>query len=172
MRSADVESESPTGTSGSNRPKIFDVRIKEDVVFGKNVLIYRPSNLYGCKIGDDVIIGPFVEIQRGARIESGCRIQSHCFICEMVSVGRDCFVSHGVMFVNDTFARGGPARGDRGLWKSTVIGNNVSIGTGATILPVTICENVVIGAGAVVTKNIDIPGIYVGNPARFLRRLS
>jgi acetyltransferase-like isoleucine patch superfamily enzyme len=153
------------------RPTIRDVEIKADVIFGRNVVVHRPSNLYGCEIGDDVMIGPFVEIQCGARVGRGSRIQSHCFICEMVSIGEDCFVSHGVMFVNDTFASGGPARVDRTLWKSTVIGNGVSIGTGATILPVTVCANVVIGAGAVVTRNIDVPGIYAGNPARLLRRL-
>lgn len=175
MTSANTDSEvsgGPGRTSGRHRPKTIDVGIREDVVFGKNVVVYCPSNLYGCQIGDDVVIGPFVEVQRGVKIERGCRIQSHSFICELVSIGRDCFVSHGVMFVNDTFARGGPARGDRDLWKSTKIGNNVSIGTGATILPVTICANVVIGAGSVVTKTIDIPGIYAGNPARLLRRLS
>jgi acetyltransferase-like isoleucine patch superfamily enzyme len=158
------------GGGAIGRPMIRDVAIKDDVVFGRNVIVYRPSNLYGCEIGDDVFIGPFVEIQRGVKIGRGCRIQSHAFICELVIIGNDCFVSHGVMFVNDTFARGGPARGDRALWKSTTIGDNVSIGTGATILPVTVCSDVVIGAGAVVTKAIDVPGIYAGNPARLLRK--
>ena len=72
------------------------------------------------------------------------------------------------MFINDLFAEGGPARGNKTLWKSTTIGNNVSIGTNATILPVTIVDNVVIGAGAVVTKDILVPGVYAGNPARKL----
>ena len=132
----------------------------------------RPVNLYGCEIGDGCFIGPFVEIQRSVRIGPRCRIQSHVFVCEMVTIGADCFVSHGVMFVNDLFATGGPARGDRNLWKSTSIGNHVSIGTGATILPVTICDHVVIGAGSVVTRDIWKPGIYAGSPARFMRDIS
>ena len=96
-----------------------------------------------------------------------CRIQSHAFICELVEIGDDCFISHGAMFINDLFDTGGPAGGDRNLWKETKIGNHVSIGTNATILPVTICDRVVVGAGAVVTKDITEPGIYVGNPRAF-----
>lgn len=172
MKTASVDSHSRPARGSVLRPTVYDVGIRDDVIFGKNVVVYRPSNLYGCEIGDDVVIGPFVEIQRGAKIGSRSRIQSHSFICEMVTIGTDCFVSHGVMFVNDTFARGGPAGGDRSLWKSTIIGDGVSIGTGATLLPVTICAKAVIGAGAVVTKNIDVPGIYAGNPARLLRRFS
>jgi acetyltransferase-like isoleucine patch superfamily enzyme len=99
------------------------------------------------------------------------KIQSHAFVCELVTIGDDCFVSHGAMFVNDLFANGGPARGDRALWKSTKVGNHVSIGTNATILPVNICDHVVIGAGSVVTKDITESGIYAGNPARLLKKL-
>ncbi len=142
-----------------------------DVVFGERVTVIQPANLYGCRIGDDVFIGPFVEIQRNASIGNRCRVQSHAFVCELVSIGDDCFVSHGVKFVNDLFSRGGPARGDRTLWKPTTIGNRVSIGTNATILPVNICDDVVIGAGAVVTRSIDEPGVYVGTPARKLKPL-
>jgi acetyltransferase-like isoleucine patch superfamily enzyme len=140
-----------------------------DVRFGENVTVVRPANLYGCEIGDGCFIGPFVEIQRSVKIGRRCRIQSHAFICELVTIGDDCFISHGAMFINDPFAVGGPARGRRELWKSTVIGNSVSIGTNATIMPVAICDHVVVGAGAVVTRDIIKPGIYVGNPARFLR---
>ena len=86
----------------------------------------------------------------------------------MVTIGDDCFVAHGVMFINDDFAGGGPARGDRRRWKSTLVGNHVSIGSNATVLPVKICDNVVIGAGSVVTRDIEEPGIYAGNPARKL----
>lgn len=141
-----------------------------DVRFGKNVTVVEPVNLYGCSIGDDCFIGPFVEIQRDATIGKRCRIQSHAFICELVTVGDDCFISHGAMFINDLFALGGPAQGRRDLWRHTRVGSNVSIGTNATVLPVTICDQVVIGAGAVVTSSIDEPGIYAGNPARLLRR--
>jgi acetyltransferase-like isoleucine patch superfamily enzyme len=152
-------------------PTLRDVRIREDVVFGERVVVYRPVNLYGCVIGDDVMIGPFVEVQSGVWIGDRTRIQSHAFLCEGVTIGRDCFVSHGVMFINDTFARGGPARRDRKLWKTTAASDGVSIGTGAVILPVTICPGAVIGAGAVVTRDIEIAGVYAGNPARLLRRL-
>ena len=142
-----------------------------DVKFGKNVTVVQPVNLYGCEIDDESFIGPFVEIQKGVRIGKRTRIQSHAFICELVVIGDDCFISHGAMFINDLFATGGPAGGTQDLWRRTQIGNRVSIGTNATILPVTICDSVVVGAGAVVTKDITEPGIYVGNPARLLRRL-
>ena len=137
-----------------------------DVDFGEDVTIVEPVNLYGCSISDSVFVGPFVEIQRNVLIGRRTRIQSHAFICELVTIGEDCFISHGAMFINDTFSSGGPARGDQTKWKSTTIGNNVSIGTNATIMPVKICNNVVIGAGSVVTKDIIEPGTYAGNPAR------
>lgn len=136
-----------------------------DVVFGSNVRLIEPCNLYECTIGDDCFIGPFVEIQKGVVIEQKCKIQSHSFICELVSIGHDCFIGHGVMFINDVFPEGKPA-GTRSLWKTTKIGNHVSIGSNATILPVTICDHAVIGAGAVVTKDILEKGVYAGNPAR------
>ena len=142
-----------------------------DVTFGSGVTVIEPVNLYGCEIGDDCFIGPFVEIQRGVVIGRRCRVQSHAFICELVTIGDDCFISHGAMFINDLFSAGGPAKGRQDLWRSTRIGNDVSIGTNVTVLPVTICDQVVVGAGAVVTKDITAPGIYVGNPARLLRSL-
>jgi acetyltransferase-like isoleucine patch superfamily enzyme len=141
-----------------------------DVNFGARVTVVEPVNLYGCTIGDDCFIGPFVEIQRGVSIGKRCRVQSHAFVCELVEIGDDCFISHGAMFINDLFAGGGPAKGRQDLWRSTKIGNGVSVGTNATILPVSICDRAVVGAGAVVTKDITEPGIYAGNPAR-LRRL-
>ena len=143
-----------------------------NVQFGANVTVVEPVNIYDCTIGDGSFVGPFVEIQRGVIIGKRCKIQSHAFICELVSVGDDCFISHGAMFINDPFAIGGPARGNRDLWRGTRIGNNVSIGTNSTIMPVTICDGVVVGAGSVVTKPITEPGVYVGNPARFLRPIS
>lgn len=142
-----------------------------DVTFGERVTIVEPANIYGCRIGDDCFVGPFVEIQRGAIIGARTRIQSHSFVCELVEIGADCFVGHGVMFINDTFSTGGPARGQRDLWRPTRVGSGVSIGSNATILPVTICDGAVIGAGAVVTSDIDVPGIYAGNPARWLRAI-
>lgn len=140
-----------------------------NVSCGDDVVIVEPANIYGCILGDGVFVGPFVEIQRDVKIGDRTRIQSHAFICELVEIGTDGFVGHGVMFVNDLFENGGPARGDKSLWRSTRIGNRVSIGSNATILPVSICDDVVIGAGAVVTKDIDTPGVYAGNPARRLR---
>lgn len=140
-----------------------------DVEFGERVTLVAPVNLYGCAIGDDTFVGPFVEIQKSVTIGRRCRIQSHTFICELVDIGDDCFIAHGVMFVNDKFSQGGPARGNKALWLPAKIGNNVSIGSGATILPVTICDDAVIGAGAVVTKDITQAGVYAGNPARFLK---
>jgi acetyltransferase-like isoleucine patch superfamily enzyme len=142
-----------------------------NVSFGENVTVIEPANIYGCRIGSFSFIGPFVEIQKDVVIGERCRIQSHSFICEMVTIGNNCFISHGVMFVNDLFLTGGPAGQNKDLWKPTNVGNNVSIGSNATILPVNICDNVVIGAGAVVTKDIDKPGIYAGNPARFFREI-
>jgi acetyltransferase-like isoleucine patch superfamily enzyme len=154
----------------SAQPTIRKIGIV-DVTFEKGVIVVDPVNLYGCAIGQDSFVGPFVEIQRDVVIGKRCRIQSHAFICELVSIGDDCFISHGAMFINDSFSAGAPAKGRRDLWRSTKIGNEVSIGTNATIMPVTICDQVVIGAGAVVTKDITRPGVYVGNPARLLRHL-
>lgn len=142
-----------------------------DVKFGEGVTIVEPCNLYGCTIGDESFVGPFVEVQRDVTIGKRVRVQSHAFICEQVTIGDDCFISHGAMFINDVFKTGGPAWGRQDLWKPTRIGNHVSIGTNATILPVTICDQVVIGAGSVVTKDIEEPGIYAGNPARLIRKL-
>jgi len=141
-----------------------------DVEFGQDVVVVEPVNLYGCRIGDGSFIGPFVEIQKGATVGKRCRIQSHTFICELVTIGNDCFISHGAMFINDLFEMGCPEP-NREQWQPTRLGNRVSIGTNATILPVTICDHVVIGAGAVVTRDIAVPGIYAGNPARLLRKL-
>ena len=152
-----------------NKPRIIESQIR-DVEFGENVTVVQPVNLYGFKIGNDSFIGPFVEIQKDVVIGDRCKIQSHAFVCEMVTIGNDCVISHGVMFINDLFATGGPAKGNKKLWKSTRIGNHVSIGTNSTILPVSICNHVVIGAGSVVTKDITEPGIYAGNPAKLVRK--
>ena len=142
-----------------------------DLELGEDVVIYSPSNIYECKIDNNSVIGPFVEIQKGVRIGKRCKIQSHSFICELVEIQHDVFIGHGVMFINDTLQIGGPAQGKKGLWKNTIIRSGVSIGSNSTILPVEICENVVIGAGSVVTKDIKEPGVYAGNPAKFIRPL-
>lgn len=150
--------------------KILESGIK-DVKAHQTAKVMMPSNLYGCELAEDVFVGPFVEIQKGVRVGARSKIQSHSFVCELVIIGKDCFIGHGVMFINDTFASGGPAGGDQSKWKSTAIGNHVSIGSNATILPVSICDNVVVGAGAVVTRDIIESGIYAGNPARKIKDL-
>lgn len=142
-----------------------------NVNVSKGCTIVESSNLYGCTLGEDVFVGPFVEIQKNVTIGPRTRVQSHSFICEFVQIGSDCFIGHGVMFINDKFSHGGPARGNKDLWGATSIGNNVSIGSNATILPVSICDDVVIGAGAVVTKDITISGTYYGNPAVLAKTL-
>jgi acetyltransferase-like isoleucine patch superfamily enzyme len=139
--------------------------MKKDVVEGQNVKIIEPVNLYGCTLNDDSFVGPFVEIQNNVSIGERTRIQSHSFICSNVTIGSDCFIGHGVMFTNDKFY-------NRELSKNflpTVLGNKVYVGSNATILPISICDDVVIGAGAVVTKDITEPGTYVGNPARKIK---
>jgi acetyltransferase-like isoleucine patch superfamily enzyme len=141
-----------------------------NVQAGQNVMVIEPSNLYGCQLGDNVFVGPFVEIQKNVCVGARSKIQSHSFICEYVTLGEDCFIGHGVMFANDLF-KGGTPNADPASWGHTQLGNRVSVGSGATILAVEICDDVVIGAGAVVSKNITRKGIYAGNPARLLREL-
>jgi acetyltransferase-like isoleucine patch superfamily enzyme len=139
--------------------------MEKNVTKGSNVKIIDPVNLYGCNLENDVFVGPFVEIQSNVSIGARTRVQSHCFICSDVTIGQDCFIAHGVMFTNDKFI-------DRKLSKDflpTHIGNKVYIGSNATILPVSICDDVVIGAGSVVTKSITQPGTYAGNPARKIK---
>lgn len=150
-----------------NKPRILESGIV-DVKFGVDVCIVNPVNLYRCTLEDGVRVGPFVEIQSNVRVGRMTKIQSHSFVCENVEIGENCFIGHGVVFINDKFSMGGPACGDRSLWENTKIGNNVSLGSNVTLLPVEICDNVVIGAGSVVTKNIDRPGTYAGNPARLI----
>jgi len=152
----------------SNSPTIRRSKIA-DVTCGTNVTIVEPANLYGCALGADTFVGPFTEIQRNVVIGANCRIQSHSFICELVTIGDSCFVGHGVVFINDLFEEGSPAGGNQSKWRPTKIGDRVSIGSNATILPVTIAAGTVIGAGSVVTRDIDEPGIYAGNPATRLR---
>lgn len=136
-----------------------------DTKIHDTVTIIEPVNLYSCKLSKGVFIGPFVEIQNDVEIGSNTKIQSHTFICSMVKIGENCFVGHGVMFVNDRFSDGAPAGGDKTKWEKTLISDRVNIGSNATILPVNICSDVTIGAGSVVTKDILVPGKYAGNPA-------
>ena len=151
-------------------PILYKTQIK-DVQFGENVKVVEPVNMYGCTIGSNSFVGPFCEIQKNVNIGPNSKIQSHSFICEFVDIGAQCFIGHGVMFINDLFQEGGPAGGDQTKWKATRIGSNVSIGSNATILPVSICDGAVIGAGSVVTKDITEKGIYAGNPAKKIRTI-
>lgn len=153
-----------------NPARILETGIK-NVDFGDNVTIVQPCNLYGCKIGNNCFIGPFVEIQNDVAIGDNTKVQSHSFICSLVTIGEQCFIGHGVMFINDPFLKNGPAQGDKEFWRETVIGDNVSIGSNATILSVKIASGTVIGAGAVVTKDIDKKGVYAGNPAKLIKEL-
>ncbi|MGI3062567.1 acyltransferase [Vibrio alginolyticus] len=150
-------------------PRILKAQVK-DVTCGEDVTIIEPANVYGCELGTGVFVGPFVEIQKNSVIGERTKIQSHSFICEYVTIGSDCFIGHGVMFANDLFKSGQPDSNPDN-WGRTVIANSVTIGSNATVLPVNICSDVVIGAGSVVTKDITEKGIYVGNPARKLRDL-
>ncbi|MDT4969365.1 MAG: hypothetical protein QOJ64_4102 [Acidobacteriota bacterium] len=146
--------------------------IADDVKLGRDVAIYNFVNLYGCEIGDGTKIGSFVEIQKGVRIGRNCKISSHTFICEGVSVEDEVFIGHGVNFINDKHPR---ATGENGElqteadWtvQTTVVRRGASIGTGAVILGgVVIAERALIGAGAVVTKDVPASGVVAGNPAR------
>ena len=141
-----------------------------NIKFGKNCTIIEPSNLYECELGNDVFVGPFVEITNGVKIGDKTRVSSHSFICNLVTIGKECFIGHGVMFTNDLFKEGKIINNEKYFFP-TIIGDNVIIGSNATILPVKICSGSVIGAGSVVTKDIDVKGTYAGNPARLLRKL-
>lgn len=152
-----------------NAPKIYSARVRS-VEFGSDVTIVEPCNLYECTIGDSSFIGPFVEIQSDTIIGRNCRVQSHSFICSKVKVGDNCFIGHGVTFTNDLLKSGQPSANEN-EWLPTILGNDVSVGSGVTILPVKISEGCVIGAGSVVTKNLDKKGVYAGNPARLIRKL-
>ncbi len=137
------------------------------VIFGKRCTIIEPSNLYECKLGDDVFVGPFVEIQKNVAVGDRSRISSHSFLCSKVIIGKDCFIGHGVVFTNDKFKNFKINMEEKNLIPTNV-GDNVLIGSNSTILPVKICSGTIIGAGSVVTKDINIKGIYAGNPAKLL----
>jgi acetyltransferase-like isoleucine patch superfamily enzyme len=135
--------------------------MENNIIKGAGVKIIEPVNLYGCTLQDNVFVGPFVEIQNDVTVGERTRVQSHSFICSNTEIGADCFIGHGVMFINDKFV-------DRKLSKDflpTKLGNKVYVGSNSTILPISICDDVVIGAGSVVTKDITESGTYVGNPA-------
>jgi UDP-2-acetamido-3-amino-2,3-dideoxy-glucuronate N-acetyltransferase len=151
-------------------------RLIDDVAFGENVTVYSFTNLYGCSIGSETRIGPFVEIQRGAVVGQRCKVQSHAFICDGVEIGDEVFVGHGVIFINDKYPRATLDDGrtaTEGDWKllRTVIERRATLGSGAIILGgVRIGAGALVGAGAVVTRNVEADAAVVGNPARRLER--
>ena len=147
-------------------------RLIDDVEFGEGVVVQSFTNLYGCRIGAETRVGPFVEIQRGAVIGARCKIQSHTFICDGVEIGDRVFVGHGVMFVNDktpqaTNPAGELAGSSDWTLLAVRVGDGAAIGSGAVIMGgVTIGENALIGAGAVVTRDVPSGGVVAGVPAR------
>jgi acetyltransferase-like isoleucine patch superfamily enzyme len=160
----------------SSSPQVWQ-RIAPDVKLGKNVRIYDFTNLYGCEIGDDVKIGTFVEIQKGAKIGNRCKVSSHTFICEGVTLEDEVFVGHNVTFINDRYPRatnGGGQLQTEADWVCvpTLVKRGASIGSGATLLcGVTVGENATIGAGSVVTKDVPPGTVVAGNPARIVKSL-
>lgn len=136
---------------------------------GENVKIIEPVNLYGCVIGTNCFIGPFVEIQKNVIIGEGTRVQSHCFICDGVTIGKHCFIGHGTTFTNDLFVDS--PNFESWIKRETSIGNDVRIGSNVTLLPVIVGDNTIIGAGAVVTKNVPANCVVAGNPAKTIRKL-
>ncbi len=140
-----------------------------DCQIGKNVKIIEPVNLYGCVIGNNCFIGPFVEIQKTVTIGDESRVQSHCFICNGVTIGKHCFIGHGTTFTNDLFVDS--PNFESWIRRETKIGNDVRIGSNVTLLPITVGDNAIIGAGAVVTKDVPANCVVAGNPAKIVRKI-
>jgi UDP-2-acetamido-3-amino-2,3-dideoxy-glucuronate N-acetyltransferase len=150
-------------------------RLIDDVIFGENVIVFSFTNLYGCRIGDNTRIGPFVEIQQGAQVGANCKIQSHAFICTGVEIEDEVFVSHGVLFINDKYPRAvaGGRLQEEGDWEllPTTVERGATLGSGAVVLGgIRIGRGALVGAGSVVTRDVEPETAVVGNPARPLRR--
>ncbi|WP_256300973.1 acyltransferase [Haloarchaeobius salinus] len=146
------------GTSVAPYSSIVDARI------GLDCRIWRYVNLYGCELGDETMVGSFVEVQDDAVVGDRCRLQTHAFVCSNVEVGDGVFVSHGAKFINDRY----PPSGDTEEWESTIVGDGAAIGTNATLLPVSVGENALVGAGAVVVRDVPANAIVAGNPAEII----
>jgi acetyltransferase-like isoleucine patch superfamily enzyme len=146
---------------------ISENAIIKDAKIGERTKVWNFANVYGCTIGDDCMIGSHVEIQSDVTIGNACRIQSHSLICSLVTIEDNVFIGHGVMTINDV----NPPSGDSSKWKPTLIKKGAVIGSNATIFPVTIGENAIVGAGSVVTKDVPAGCTVVGNPARIVKRI-
>jgi acetyltransferase-like isoleucine patch superfamily enzyme len=152
-------------------------KIAPNVILGENVSLQDYINLYGCRIGDNTKIGPFVEIQKGCAVGKNCKIQSHSFLCEGVTIEDEAFIGHGVMFINDPYPRSTTPSGalqTEADWKivATTIKKGASIGSNATILcGVTVGEGAIVGAGSVVTKDVQPHTVVAGNPAKIIRKI-
>ena len=144
---------------------VNDTQLIRDCEIGEGTKVWNFVNMYGCKVGRDSMIGTFVEVQEGVTIGDRTRVQSHTFICDMVEIGSDVFVGHGVMFINDTM----PPQPEKEKWLPTHIGDRASLGSNSTILPVKIGHDAVVGAGATVTKDVPPGAIVAGCPAKILR---
>ncbi len=144
---------------------VNEKQIIRNCKIGEGTKIWNFVNMYDCEVGRDSMIGTFVELQNGVKVGDRTRVQSHTFVCELVTIGDDVFVGHGVMFINDTM----PPQPEKEKWKSTTIEDRASIGSNVTLLPVRIGHDAVVGAGAVVTKDVPPGAVVAGNPARILR---
>lgn len=159
----------------SNGPFVL---IAPDVKLGRNVRLFGYANLYGCELGDDVKVGPFVEIQKGVKIGNRCKISSHSFLCQGVVLEDDVFVGHNVTFTNDRYPRATNGNGTlqtESDWEClpTVVKRGASIGSGATLLcGITIGENALVGAGSVVVRDVPADTVVAGNPARPIRSVA
>ena len=140
-------------------------RTVKDAQIGEGTALGEFINLYGCTIGRDGVVGQFVEITKGVVIGDRCRVETHSFICDGVTIGNDCVIGQGVMFINDTFTGGGPAP-TPDLWEQTVIEDNVVIGANVTVLPSHIGAGAIVEPGSVVTGDIPAGAVVSGNPAR------
>lgn len=147
---------------------ISKTAIVKDSEIGDNTNIYEFANVYGCKIGDNCKIGSYVEVQNNVRIGNNVTISSHSFICYLVIIEDDVFIAHGVMTINDIYPPSFRKTGSKKYWKKTLIKKGAVIGSNATLFPVVIGENAVVGAAAVVTKDIPDNCIVIGNPARVI----